>query len=197
MNRAHSTLWSSLALLLLGATAWLPAAAQTPAASTAAGAPAAKPAAAPAPAAAPVQYCTAPEYRQFDFWVGDWDVRNPDGTPAGVNRVEKNNGGCVVQEHWKGGKGMSGTSFNTFSQQDKKWHQIWVDDQEGFFETAGGIVDGKMVMSGDMVANGQKLLQRWSWTKLSDDKVLQRWEISRDEGKTWKVGFEATYLRKK
>jgi hypothetical protein len=147
--------------------------------------------------AAPAQPCADPEYRQFDFWVGDWDVRNLDGSPAGANTVEKTLGGCVIQEHWKGAGGMSGTSFNTYSKEDKKWHQIWVNDREGFFQTAGGLEDGKMVLTGDIVRNGQTRLQRWTWIKLSDDKVLQRAEVSADQGKTWKTGFEATYLRKK
>ena len=27
--------------------------------------------------------CSAPEYHQFDFWLGDWEVTTPDGKPAG------------------------------------------------------------------------------------------------------------------
>ena len=27
--------------------------------------------------------CAAPEYRAFDFWVGSWEVYQPDGTRAG------------------------------------------------------------------------------------------------------------------
>jgi len=27
--------------------------------------------------------CTAPPYRQFEFWVGEWEVRRPDGALAG------------------------------------------------------------------------------------------------------------------
>ena len=39
------------------------------------------------PAAAPAP-CATPAHRQFDFWVGDWDVRKTDGTRAGQSRVE-------------------------------------------------------------------------------------------------------------
>ena len=31
--------------------------------------------------------CRAPEYRQFDFWVGNWDIQTPTGAPAGVSII--------------------------------------------------------------------------------------------------------------
>ena len=33
--------------------------------------------------AAPAPACGAAEYRQFDFWLGDWDVYNAKGARAG------------------------------------------------------------------------------------------------------------------
>ena len=41
--------------------------------------------------------CSGPEHRQFDFWVGEWDVTQPDGTPAGTNRIEI----ILVKQHWR------------------------------------------------------------------------------------------------
>ena len=37
----------------------------------------------------PSPACSAPGYRQFDFWLGDWDVVDSTGKPAGTNRIEK------------------------------------------------------------------------------------------------------------
>src|SRR5918996_1555494 len=51
----------------------------------------------PSPSPAP---CAAPEYRQFDFWLGDWNVYNPAGALVGTNRVTREFDGCVLQEHW-------------------------------------------------------------------------------------------------
>ena len=31
--------------------------------------------------------CSAPEHRQFDFWLGDWEVKGPAGKVAGRNMV--------------------------------------------------------------------------------------------------------------
>ena len=42
---------------------------------------------APAPTRAPAP-CSSSEFRQFDFWIGDWDVANAKGKAAGRNRIE-------------------------------------------------------------------------------------------------------------
>ncbi|MEO8385623.1 MAG: hypothetical protein ABI583_10295, partial [Betaproteobacteria bacterium] len=44
--------------------------------------------------------CTSPAYRQFDFWIGDWDVTNPAGKLVGTNLIKPILGGCVLHENW-------------------------------------------------------------------------------------------------
>src|SRR5579885_2705911 len=41
--------------------------------------------------------CSTPEYAQFDFWLGDWDVTVPGGKPAGHNLVTKEYAAAVVK----------------------------------------------------------------------------------------------------
>ena len=50
------------------------------------------------------QACAAGEYRQFDFWVGRWEVTANDRV-AGHNEITVEEGGCVVHEHWAGARG--------------------------------------------------------------------------------------------
>src|SRR5689334_20818408 len=50
----------------------------------------------------PGQACKAVGYHQFDFWVGNWDVHNADGSLGGTNVVKSRLGGCVVEENWTG-----------------------------------------------------------------------------------------------
>ena len=40
--------------------------------------------------------CASPEYHQFDFWIGDWEVRGKNGQILGHNHISKRHGGCVV-----------------------------------------------------------------------------------------------------
>ncbi len=95
----------------------------------------------PSPALPP---CAAPEYRQFDFWLGDWNVYGPDGSLAGTNDVTREFDGCVVQEHWvaTGPPPQRGSSFNTWSPVSRRWHQTWVDSTGGFLLLDGELKDG-------------------------------------------------------
>jgi hypothetical protein len=154
----------------------------------------ARPQDAPAPAPKP---CSTPEHRQFDFWVGDWEVTQPDGTVAGTNRIDIILGGCVLQESWKSANGRSvGHSFNLYAR-DGRWHQTWVDNSGLLLELVGGLEDGRMVMSQERTTpEGQKALHEISWTKLETGQVKQHWRVTTDNGQTWKDVFVGIYTRK-
>ena len=136
--------------------------------------------AAPAPAPAPAPpACSGPEFRQFDFWLGDWDVKLPNGKVAGTNNIQSILGGCVLQESWKGAGKVEGHSFNIYDASTKRWHQTWVDNTGTLLKLEGGIVDGKMVLSGDTLdEKGNKVINRIIWTKVDADHVRQLWETS-------------------
>jgi len=138
--------------------------------------------------------CDGFEFRQFDFWVGEWDVFTPDGQLAGTNKIERILGGCVIAESWSGSKGTDGRSFNVYSTADKKWHQSWVDSQGTRLELAGTFADGRMTLEGDSpAANGNSLRNRISWQKLPDGRVRQHWEVSVDGGEKWTDAFIGLY----
>lgn len=56
------------------------------------------------PANRPKPCTTRPEYRQFDFWIGEWDVQ-AGGNQAGTNSVQLILGDCVIFENWIGAAG--------------------------------------------------------------------------------------------
>ena len=141
--------------------------------------------------------CSGPEHRQFDFWVGEWDVTQPDGTLAGTNRIEVILGGCVLQESWRSTNGKSqGHSFNLYGR-DGKWHQTWVDNGGLLLELVGGLQDGRMVMGQDVMRpDGQTVRHEISWEKLPTGQVKQHWRSSTDGGKTWSDIFVGIYTKK-
>ena len=142
------------------------------------------------------QACTDAAYRQFDFWLGDWNVSSPDGKLVGHNRVEKHYDGCVVQENWTGVRGGTGSSFNIYDAPRKVWHQTWVDSMGSLLILEGGFKEGRMVLSGEQLQpDGKKLLNRISWTPQKDGSVRQTWETSADGGKTWKIVFDGIYKK--
>ena len=145
----------------------------------------------------PAKLCDTPEYRQFDFWVGDWDVTSND-QPAGTNSIHAIHNGCALQENWQGAGagGISGSSFNIFDRASGKWHQTWVDASGTLLQLDGGLVGGSMVLTGSRpAATGGTALHRISWTPNEDGSVRQLWEASQDEGASWNVLFDGLYVK--
>ena len=136
--------------------------------------------------------CSAPEHRQFDFWIGEWRVTLPDGKHAGDNRIEKILDGCALHESWQGASGGRGFSYNAYDRDRKVWHQTWVDKQANLLLLEGGLKNGAMVLSGTQ----GKTLNRITWTPNKDGSVRQLWETSADQGKTWQIAFDGLYRRK-
>ena len=54
------------------------------------------------------------EFKEFDFWLGQWDVHLENGTYAGKNNIEKSQAGCALIENWLGAAGNPGISINYF-----------------------------------------------------------------------------------
>jgi hypothetical protein len=149
----------------------------------------------PPPAAPPAP---PPVNHDFDFWLGDWNVTTPDGKPAGTSRIESIAGGYGLLENWTDATagGGDGKSLNCYNVTTKRWQQFWVGSGGGILELAGGIVDGKMVLSGSHVVRGQVLVERITWTPNADGTVRQFWDQSRDDGKTWTAIFDGLYRKK-
>ena len=167
-----------------------PAPAPAPTSATAAGSSTTPPTARP-PA------CRSPQHRQFDFWLGEWEVFRPDGKLAGRNRIEAIHDGCALRESWQG-TGMSGSSLSSFDAATGGWHQTWVDET-GLLLRLDGSRDGdSMVLRGKAPTWGRPglFLQEIRWTPLAGGGVRQTGRLSEDDGQTWTTLFDLTYRRK-
>jgi len=149
------------------------------------------------PAAAPPQ-CTALESRQFDFWIGEWDVTDQQSKQhAGESRIEKLYGGCVLRENWSS-EGFTGGSLNSWWQGDGKWHQTWMDQAGAFRHFIGGLENGRMVMVAEQPRPsqpGQTVLVRLTFTPNPDGTVRQYSDYSTDKGATWQFRYDYLYRR--
>ena len=139
--------------------------------------------------------CAGPEHRQFDFWLGAWQVETPDGEVAGRNTISRVLNGCALEESWRGAKGSIGKSLNMYYARDGRWHQSWVDGNGGRLDLAGGLdAAGRMVLSGKMPGReGGEVLHEISWEQLGDGAVRQHWRVSRDGGESWQDAFVGIY----
>ena len=151
-----------------------------------------------APPSAP-RFCDSPEHRQFDFWLGEWDVSS-NGQAAGTNRIVSIHNGCALQENWQGASagGISGTSFNLYDRARGQWHQTWVDSSGNLLQLDGTWRDGAMIMQGERPTPDGRgtALHRISWTPNDDGTVRQLWQASQDNGASWSVVFDGLYRRK-
>jgi len=143
-----------------------------------------------------------PLYRQFDFWVGDWDVvRTDNGMAAGLSHIERVIGNCVIWESWTslGNSGYTGKSYNIYNPDYKRWEQFWVDSAGTMIHFYGKLNDGVMDFYTDDVpqADGSTLKRHLQFFNQSPDRVRQFSQGSKDGGKTWNVEYDLTYNRKK
>jgi hypothetical protein len=136
------------------------------------------------------------ESRQFDFWLGVWDVRDQSGRPVGESRIDSTLGGCALIEHWMGAQGDQGSSVNTWNPVTGAWQQTWLDDRGGVVEYVNGArhADTLTFPRSRPLADGA--LQRLTFIADSPDQVRQIGERSTDGGKTWTVRYDFRYARK-
>ena len=143
--------------------------------------------------------CCGENYRQFDFWVGDWET-TANGQLAGTNHIIILQDSCLIQENWKSTQGnYTGTSYNFYDPQDNQWHQTWVDNQGQSLRLSGNLEEGKMILkSGAMKnQNGETVHHKITWTPDADGTVRQLWESQKEGSESWQVLFDSIYKKKK
>ena len=151
----------------------------------------------PASAAAPrPRPCAADVHRQFDFWLGQWDVTDPSGKFVGTNRIELVDHGCALSESWSAARGgYTGHSLNSVDA-GGRWRQTWVDSGGLRLELVGGLVEGRMVLEGDTppaAPQGPPTQNRITWSAEPGGRVRQHWQTSSDGGATWSTAFDGQY----
>jgi hypothetical protein len=135
------------------------------------------------------------ENRQFDFWLGDWDVE-VGGRVVAASRIERMLDGCVIQENWMPFNGNQGKSWNFFNPSTSKWEQVWVAPGS-VLKLTGTVQDGEMRYEGRTPRpGGGETLERLTFTPLPEHRVHQVWKQSTDGGKTWTTAFDGIYIPK-
>lgn len=155
-----------------------------------------------APAGKP---CSNSNYRQFDFWIGEWEAYGVNGKKAGDSKIEMLLDSCIILENWSSvtvtnGIRYAGKSYNSYNAATSKWQQYWVDNAGGVTEYFNGHYENnKMILETANVKqpDGSSKIMKMTFYNLSPDKVRQHGESSTDNGVTWKTDFDLEYRRKK
>jgi tetratricopeptide (TPR) repeat protein len=148
---------------------------------------------------APTPCSTDPERRKFDFWVGDWTVTTAGATVVGSSAVQVINGGCSLLENWTSARGSTGKSLNSFNPATSQWQQYWVDQTGGVTEyrESEWRTGALSFLAHSTQPNGAPVLQRLTFSALSDSVVRQHGERSTDNGKTWSTTYDFYYHRRR
>jgi hypothetical protein len=139
--------------------------------------------------------CDSAEYRQFDFFAGDWDtydVSDPRKVVA-RNRVTPMVDGCALREVYEQTDGMRGESFSTYDATRQLWHQSWVTNRGELLLLDGKLEGTRMVLSAtERHADGSASLLRGIWWR-EGTSVRELAERSTNAGKTWTTVFDIVF----
>ena len=137
------------------------------------------------------------EFKEFDFWLGQWDVHLENGTYAGENKIEKSQAGCALIENWLGAAGNPGMSINYFDIAASEWVQVWNSAGGSQINIRGGLTDEGMLLEGQIsyVSNNLTAPFRALWTLLDDGRVRQFFEQYDEDSESWAPWFEGFYTK--
>jgi hypothetical protein len=184
------------------------AAAQAPAPAPPPGQSPAPPAAAPAPQppAASAEPCALPELRQFDFWLGEWELvsRYRQGVSwteeKATDRVRRVLNGCALLQEWRGtvaGQPVEGISLTSYAPGERQWQQAWSDDSgPTLYVFTGGLEGDRMVLSRPTEIDGKPAVRRQVFYNIRPDRFDWVYEQSAD-GANWTPLWKIHYTRKR
>ncbi len=149
--------------------------------------------------------CSDPEYRQFDFWIGEWEAFGKNGKKAGDSKISLILDSCIILEEWTSasvsrGIRYAGKSFNTYNAITKQWQQTWVDNVGGSTEyLQGSYENGKIIFKTNpfLMTKDTMAVRRLTFFNQGKNTVRQLGEISKDNELTWTTEYDLEYRRKK
>ncbi|WP_158880126.1 hypothetical protein [Rhodanobacter sp. L36] len=137
--------------------------------------------------------CSAEVYRQFDFWIGDWDTFDsdaPNKPSIARNHVDAILDGCVLREDYDQFDGLHGQSFTTYDASRKVWHQSWVTNRGGLLVMEGTQQGRRIVLSG--IDTRKHVLMRVSW-EAQGHGVREIARQSSDNSAQWQPVFDIVF----
>jgi hypothetical protein len=134
----------------------------------------------------PSEPCTAPEFRQFDFWLGLWTVNTVQSD------ITTEPSGCAIFEWYKAP--VHGHSISVYDPRTNKWYQTYHPGVAPHYSMSGGLVNDRMVLF-IYNASGARV-QRWTWEANADGTVTQSAASTVDDGVNWQPGFAGVYRKR-
>lgn len=138
---------------------------------------------------------TDTKYREFDFWLGEWNVYKHDtDSIVGKSKIESIVDGKAVRETYYSTTSLyKGTSLNKYNLTTNQWEQYWVDSTGLTLHIKGNIEKGSMILQNQVTSKEGTLRNKIKWCQNEDGTVRQTWYQSKDLGKNWTIVFDGDY----
>jgi hypothetical protein len=149
------------------------------------------------PAMAGSPGCSAPEYRQLDFWLGNWQALDDGGKgpPVARDEITGTLDGCVILERYRQNDGLDGNGVTIYDASRKLWHQTWVTNSGQLLIIEGRFDGDVLTMSGDNLGKGGKRIwYRVTW-KPQAEGVREIALTSKDAGRSWQPAFDILFVK--
>ncbi len=124
--------------------------------------------------------CCSEDHKAFDFWIGEWEVFQSDGSQVGINVITKEQDSCILRENWTSSNGtFTGSSTNFYNKQANQWEQLWIDNTGSHLHLKGHRTGNQMILLSDQIAREDKppYVNRITWTLNEDGTVRQLWDV--------------------
>ena len=137
-------------------------------------------------------------YRRLSFWVGDWTVFDSTGKRYASQRVRDAVDQCALTVEWTGNVGDKGLSVFGFDARANSWKQIYVSNQ---VPRPSGVIlrqsdpdyDGPGVRFVALITPPPGSTRSRVTIMPLGSGVMQLFEDSRDDGKTWTTVFKGEH----
>lgn len=148
------------------------------------------------PARAQSRSCDGPRYRDFDFWLGRWDVFERGGSKKVADvRITATLDGCVLREDYEDRTGLSGLSLSSYDADDGQWQQTWHTNRGQLLVIHGHRLGPGMSFTGWMHEGAPETHVRATWAPDAQG-IRETAERSVDGGVTWTAWFDLSFRRK-
>jgi len=150
--------------------------------------------------------CGSSEARQFDFWLGEWNLSwpaeqaggEPGTTMSGTNRITKLFGPCAIEENFStDDRSFQGHSVSVYDESAGLWRQTWIDSAGAYLSFTGGMEGADMVLSTEPVhaKDGRVVVNRMVFSDITTDSLSWRWQKTPEGGAAWEDRWTITYRR--
>lgn len=150
--------------------------------------------------------CSDIRARDFDFWVGEWDLSWPaqqtggeeGDVGRGINRISKKFGECVVEENFATSDGkFFGHSVSVYDPDAGLWRQTWVDSGGTYLLFTGRYEAGTLELRTAPVErdSGEIAVNRMVFSDIHDNSLSWDWQGSKNGGETWHDLWNISYNR--